>query len=131
MLKALPMPIRANVFAMSGFCLFFNSSFISPMYRLACAAAATMNAASIAASDVADKAASDVAADRASGAARAASDAEFRAYANSLYAAYRAVDAAGVYTAAARAAYGFAGAVSLAAFAGAYILDKRRVPPEG
>ena len=32
---------------------------------------------------------------------------------------------------AAAAAYGFAGAVSLAAFAGAYILDKRRVPPEG
>ena len=29
------------------------------------------------------------------------------------------------------AAYGFASAVSVAAFAGAYILDKRRTPPEG
>ena len=32
---------------------------------------------------------------------------------------------------AAAAAYGFAGAVALAAFTSAYILDKRRVPPEG
>ena len=30
-----------------------------------------------------------------------------------------------------RAAYGLATAVSLAAFAGAYILDKSRTPPEG
>ena len=29
------------------------------------------------------------------------------------------------------AAYGLAGAVSLAAFAGAYIIDKRRTPPKG
>ena len=53
-----------------------------------------------------------------------AADAAYTAYVKAD-AAYAAADAAFV------TGYGVAGAVSLAAFAGAYILDKRRTPPEG
>ena len=42
-----------------------------------------------------------------------------------------AVKAAGDAASTARTAYGIAASVALTAFAGAYILDKRRVPPEG
>ena len=74
----------------------------------------------------------------------AAADAAYDAAdaARVAYATYTAYDAA--YTAAIKAdaadaaadaafvtGYGVAGAVSLAAFARAYILDKRRTPPEG
>ena len=89
------------------------------------AAAAAMLAAAAAMNATAAKAAYNTAAYN-TAAYDAAADVVYKANARALIGAYRAVDAAVVYTAAARTAYALAGAVSLAAFAGAYILDKRR-----